>query len=115
MVMWELKQLTVEEREVIKRELSRWNPDYLLELGESPSPKEYGQWLDQYERDLRVKEQHPDQVVSASWIQEGDKVRVITADRKEHIVTREAYSHASACNYSLSEIRKHEVDQSCSL
>ncbi|WP_368262846.1 DUF7007 domain-containing protein [Clostridium disporicum] len=71
--------------------VSLYNADYLLEIGVEPSPYEYAIYLKRKKEDEMRGNQHPDLIVSA--LSMGDNVvRVYTADRKEHYVTKDSYS-----------------------
>jgi hypothetical protein len=73
--------------------LSRWYPNYLLQLGLTPSETEYNYYLNSKKTDEMRANKDPDLIISASSI-DNDSVIVTTADYKKHIVTAASYKIA---------------------
>lgn len=75
----------------LKEIISCYNPDYLFEIGETPSEEQYNRYLESREIEEMRRSKNPDLIISAS--SENDEVTmVITADSKHHYVKAESYS-----------------------
>jgi len=97
---------TQEKRDLTFKNISRWNPEYLLERGITPSPKEYSDWLVNRADQIRRSKKDPNWVISArTEVLEVGLVRVVTADGLLHNVTAESYKKARENNnYQLSDM-----------
>lgn len=98
---------TVQDREQwrqsVYKNLSRWNPDYLIERGYKPLKEEYEAWLQQKEDERRRNEKDPNFVVAAVGLNDV-LVKVWTADNNVYIVTRESYRNVSYHKFNLSNM-----------
>jgi hypothetical protein len=83
--------------ESLIKTLSRWYPDYLIERGVTPEPTAYARWNEQKEDERLRAERSPDLIVCAEGVDD-NTVRVTTADRKEHLVTKESYQRREGLN-----------------
>lgn len=77
--------------------ISRWYPDYLIELGIEPDPQGYAIWKTWRESDRLRAERSPDLIVSAQGV-DSNTVKVWTADGSEHLVTHESYQRREGLN-----------------
>jgi len=71
--------------------LSTWNTEYLLERGIEPEPNGYAQYKGRKDYEEMRRNNHPDLIVAAFFTDDSEVVRVITADDKEHLITRKSY------------------------
>lgn len=74
----------------IRKSLSLYYPEYLIEIGVEPIKEQYQIYLNGLEREKMIKEKHPDLIICAISV-DGEVVKVLTADRKYHYVTKESY------------------------
>lgn len=70
--------------------ISCYYPDYLIELGITPTEKQYQIYKDGVKKDKMRNEKHPDLIVSAVSVTKGI-VKVWTADKKIHFVEDKSY------------------------
>lgn len=84
-------------REYLRASLSRWEPGYLVALGESLDLDAYSQWQDDRRHEQMRRDKHPDLIVSAMSMGDG-RVKVATADERYHIVTKESYDSRRRLN-----------------
>lgn len=92
------------KKENIHRSLSRWNPQYLINLGLVPEPDAYNNYLRAKRNEERRNLRDPNLVVAASYIKEKENfLKVWTADGKEHVVTECSYQKAKLNEYNLSD------------
>lgn len=93
MVFNELIYVQTEETRTSNfRNLSRYHPDYLLEVGIEPEASLYAEWLRDIEEGKRRATKDPDLVVAGVNLDESSgQVKAWTADGKEHTVTKESY------------------------
>ena len=89
-----------EAEESIVRSISRWLPDYLLATGRTPAPEAYADYLAGQEDYRRRVAKDPDLIVAAVGQDDG-RVKVHTADDKEHFVTSESYEKRSERRLNL--------------
>lgn len=109
-VLWEMRNMglahamfQVIEEDVIKS-LSRWNPDYLMEVGVVPDYDTHELWRKSHLINKMREERHPDLIVSAVSVS-NEVVKVTTADGQEHLVTGDSYD----CTRTLNLLSKCEV------
>lgn len=82
--------------------LSSWHPDYLIEKGIEPAAEPYKKWCLRRDADKARADRSPNLVVSClseSNTLNSTFIKVITADRKEHYVTKASYSKIQADKY----------------
>lgn len=72
------------------KSLSYYFPEYLIEKGVTPNEKEYKEYLENKKREQMRAEKNPDLIISVSTINK-EIVRVITANNKEHFISKESY------------------------
>lgn len=96
---------TAEKAQSTFYSLSRWNPDYLLEVGVVPEPERYNEWKRDRAEGARRKSRDPNMVVAGVQLDLNiGQVKAWTADGSEHTVTQESYRkamfEARTCNLS---------------
>ena len=94
--------IKADPRKYLVETLSRWNADYLLEIGVQPDPAGL-LYFNERKLDAKMrKEKHPDLIVCAygDWHEGCPKgaVEVITADGVQHFVTAESYAKRTELN-----------------
>jgi hypothetical protein len=95
--------------------LSRWNADYLLEIGREPEPEGYAAFKRDRERDRLRSEKSPDLIVCAQSTNNPEHVKVTTADDRKHYVTKDSYKPGWDSLNLLSEcvLVSHIGDETC--
>jgi hypothetical protein len=88
-------------KEALRKTVSQWCADYLLELGLTPDFEEFEEYRKMKERDRMYSEKNPDLIVSALQMENPEEVKVWTADNKEHIVKTKAYEQLRASGDNL--------------
>jgi hypothetical protein len=115
-VVFELPELFPDEdTEKVKRSLSLWNADYLLERGIQPVEPQYTEYREWKQTDKMRKAQDPNLITCAwgDWYTHIPDVDMVeTADGKQHFVTAESYeTHKMPLNL-LSDCIVYDKDQS---
>lgn len=112
-ILFELKEARTEvfgvvrdydrEDAVFKR-LSRWHPDYLVELKYEPDPEEYHKYLIQKQEESMRKNKSPDLIIFAIRDTFDSGVTIVgTADGKRYRVTDDSYKATNVWLPLLSE------------
>jgi hypothetical protein len=100
---------TEEQKKANFLNLSRWNPDYLLEVGIDPEPERYSEWKKSKAEDTRRASKDPNMVVAGVQLDSNiGQVKAWTADGSEYTVTQTSYRRvmfeSRTCNLSDMEL-----------
>lgn len=105
---------TAEQKQSTYQSLSRWYPDYLIELGSTPEPKAYAEYQRDRAEGARRKSRDPNMVVAGVDTEvkrtlngceiDDIVVKAWTANGSEHLVTKSSYRtvmfESRTCNLS---------------
>ena len=80
----------LQTQNVLIEKLSRWYPDYLIEVGFKPIQEHYDNWLNSKKSEELRAQKAPNLIVSAASIT-NNVVMVWTADDKKHMVSSSSY------------------------